>query len=166
MVFQTGALIHQICAASDDRYIHCFACHAGGSDSGYDAWPVSMLLRTRCDPEYLFRNQQLPFCRSGAEGLSRIFFGQELSGRIFSDPFFAGTSRNALSWRPTSVGYRRRRHRRFTALLERFQNSIWPCINLSIPGWTYVDCEKDNAHFSSDNSIVHTTLLCAVVQRI
>ena len=98
--------------------------------------------------------------------LSRIFFGQELSGRMCSDRFFAVTSRNALSRPPTSVGYHRCHHRHSTHLLKQFQNSAWPCTFCSIPGWTYVDYQKENAHFPGDHSIVHTTLLRRIVQRI
>ena len=97
-----------------------------------------------------------PSIVDGVQWLSRIFFGQELSGRIFSDRFFAVTSRNALSRPPASVGYHRCRHRHFTPLLKQFQNSVWPCTFCSIPGWTYVDYRKENAHFPGDRSIVHT----------
>ena len=47
----------------------------------------------------------------GEHRLSRIFSGQELSGRMCSARYFAVTSRNALSRPPASVGYHRCRHR-------------------------------------------------------
>ena len=43
--------------------------------------------------------------------------------------------------------------------LSNSKTAFGLALNLSVPGWTYVDCQKDNAHFSGDNSIVHTILL-------
>ncbi len=153
-------------AASDDCYIHCSACHAGGSNSGYDARPVSML-RVRFDLECLFRTRRTRRSVVTCDmGLSRIFYGQELSGRMCSGRFFAVTSRNALSRPPASVGYHRCRHRHFTPLLKQFQNSVWSCSFCSVAGWTYIDYQKENAHFPGDHYIVHTILLRRIVQRI
>ena len=137
-------------AASDDCYIHCSACHAGGSNSGYDARPVSMLC-IRCDPECLFRTRRLPDDRhmvdGGDIGYPGYFLGKNYLGECAAVAFLLSASRNALSRPSASIGYHRCRHRHFTSLLKRFQNSVWPCTFCSIRGWTYVDCRKDNRAF-------------------
>ena len=124
------------------------------------------MLRIRCVSECLFRTRQSSLSRSGLRRLSRIFLWQELSRRAFSGRFFTVTPRNPISRPSASAGYNRSRCHHFTSLLKQFQNSVCPCTFCSIHGWTYVDCGKDNAHFSGDHSIVHRSLLRRIVECI
>ena len=51
-------------------------------------------------------------------------------------------------------------------LLSNSKTAFGLALICSIPGCTYVDCQKDNALFSGDNSIAHTIVLHRIVQRI
>src|SRR6266436_405226 len=77
---------------------------------------------------------------------------------------FAVTSRNALSWPPTSVGYHRCRHRHLAHVRKHVQRIAWLGNFGSTPGRTYVDYRKENAHFPGDRSIAHILLLRSIVQ--
>ena len=144
MGIQTGDIVHQIYSASDDCYIHCSACLTGGSNSGYDARPVSML-RTRCDLESLCSRSTLP--RLPWARFQGYFEGKNYLGEFAAPALLLAFFEIFYPGLPASVGYRRRHHRGFTLVLEPMQNSAWTCIVLPIAGWTYVDCEEKNSAF-------------------
>src|ERR1700730_19058261 len=117
------------------------------------------------DLEYIFRTRRVPgdrgvwFDGEGEHRLSRIFSGQELSGRMCSTRYFPISSRNVLPRLPANVGCYRGCHRHFTPLFKRVQNSAWTCCSCSVLGWRYIDYQKEIVYFPGAYSIVDTILL-------
>ena len=124
------------------------------------------------DLEYIFRTRRVPgdrgvwFDGECEHRLSRIFSGQELSGRMCSTRYFPISSRNVLPRLPANVGCHRGCHRHFTPLFKRVQNSALTCCSCSVLGWRYIYYQKEIAYFPGAYSIVDTILLRRIVQRI